>query len=221
MGSKRILFLLIALSLTSIISLAQSGHPKLHPSPDYWDNRARHTLVHIVPLPKNRKLAVVGDTLYMLNVRNRVIWKWSSEGPPLTDIPIIDSKGTIYVIGFDLTWVALDSATGKEKWRNTASGRAVYSQIKLYKGDMYLVVTDMQGYRENLYNKKIKDHLTLCKNNVILWETDIPAGAIIEVRGNRIAAVVKRKGRRLRYTIAIPQEFGRPIRKVNPVAEGQ
>ena len=215
MRSNRLLLPFAALLLLAAPSPAQFEHPKLQPSPDYWDSDARHISVHIVRLPRNRKLAAVGDTLYVLNTHNRVLWTWSTGGAPLTDIPIIDSKGTIYVIALDLTWVALDSATGKEKWRNAASGRAVYSQIKLYRGDRYLVVTDMQGYRESLSDKKIPDYLTLCKENIILWETNIPAGAAIEVRGSRVIAVVKRKGHRLRYPIRIPKEVNKPIGKVS------
>lgn len=204
----------IPLLLLTVSSPAQLGHPKLRPSTEYWDKDARHTPVHLVRVSKNRKLAVVGDTLYMLNALSRVIWIWSSGGPPFTDMPIIDSHGTIYVIGYDLTWVALDSATGKEKWSRTANGRAVYSQIKLYKSDMYLVVTDMEGYRGNIPDKDLNDGLTLCKGEMILWETRIPSGATIEVRGNKVVAVVKRKGRRLHFRITIPQQFESPLRRL-------
>ena len=221
MRSNRLLLSFIPLLLLTAPSSGQPEHTKLRPSADYWDKNAQHTPVHIVHLDRNRKLAVVGDTLYMLNEHNRVIWAWSSQGPPFTDIPIIDSNGTIYVIGFDLTWVALDSATGKEKWRATANGRAVYSQIKLYKGDMYFVVTDMEGYRESLSDKKIEDHLTLCKGNTKLWETALPARARIEVRGSRVIAVVMQRGRKLRHTITVPHKFGKPIGKVSAFAGDQ
>lgn len=200
----------IPLLLLTVSSPAQLGDPKLRPSTKYWDKDARHTAVHILRVSKSRKLAVVGDTLYMLNTHSRVIWTWSSGGPPFTDTPIIDSQGTLYVPAYDLTWVALDSATGKEKWRRTANGRAVYSQIKLYKSDMYLVVIDNTGYRDNMPAANLNDDLTLCKGEKILWSTEIPAGATIEVRGNKIVAVVKRKGRRLHFRIAIPQHFGTP-----------
>lgn len=169
-------------------------------------------------LSANRKLATVGDTLYMLDARNHVVWTWSSEGPPLTDLPIVDSRGTLYVIGFDLTWVALDSASGKEIWRGTANGRAVYSQIGLYKGDEYFVVTDMAGYRHSPSDRQMKDHLSICSGNSILWEGDIPAGSKIEIKGNRIFAVRRRDGRILKTPIAVPEKFGAPIGKVSVTA---
>lgn len=215
----RIILSLITLLSFTNSSLAQSEYAKLRPSSDYWDRDAKHTPVKISRMSQNRKLATVGDTLYMLDERNQIVWTWAAGGPPLTDLPVIDSKGTIYVIGYDLLWVALDSATGKVKWQGTANGRAVYSQIELYKGDMYLVVTDMEGYRANAYpGELIKDNLTLCRGNSILWETEIPAGARIQVRGDKVLIVTKRKHRIVRREVTIPHHFDKPIGKVSALA---
>lgn len=95
MKSENIIISLIALLLLAIPSSAQSQYAKLCPSSNYWDRDAKHVTVEISRLSQNRKLATVGDTLYMLDARNRIIWQWSSGGAPLTDLPIIDSKGTI------------------------------------------------------------------------------------------------------------------------------
>ena len=216
----RIILSLITSLLLANSSLAQAGHAKLRPSSDYWDRDAKHIPVKISRVSQDRKLATVGDTLYMLDGRNQVVWTWSACGPPLTDLPVIDSKGTIYVIGYDLLWAALDSATGKMKWQGTANGKAVYSQIELYRGDMYLVVTDMGGYRANAYpGEVIKDNLTLCRGNSILWVTEIPAGARVQVRGDKVFVVTKRKNRTVRREVAIPRHFDRPIGKVSALAD--
>jgi outer membrane protein assembly factor BamB len=208
---------LLATVILATSVLAQSA--RLRPSSDYWDRNARHVPVHISHLSPNRRLAAVGDSLYMLNARNRIVWSWSSGGAPLTDTPVVDSKGTIYVIGYDLLWAALDSANGKEKWRGTANGRAVYTQIERYKKDMYLVVTDMGGYRDNLSDRTIEDNLTLCKGNAILWDTRIPAGAKIQVHDGRVFTVIRRKNQTLRKEVFIPRRFGKPIGKVSELAE--
>ncbi len=217
----RIILSLITLLSFANASLAQSEYAKLRPSSDYWDRDAKRIAVRISRVSRDRKLATVGDTLYMLDERKQIVWTWSTAGgQPLSDLPVIDSKGTIYVIGYDLLWAALDSATGKLKWRGTANGKAVYSQIELYKGDMYLVVTDMGGYRANSYpGVVIKDKLTLCRGNSILWETEIPAGARIQVRGDKVFVVTKRKNRVVRREVAIPRHFDQPIGKVSALAD--
>jgi outer membrane protein assembly factor BamB len=216
----RIILSLITSLLLTNSSLAQADYAKLRPSSDYWGRDAKHVPVKFSRVSRNRKLATVGDTLYMLDARNQIVWTWSAGGPPLTDLPVIDSKGTIYVIGYDLLWAALDSATGEVKWQGTANGRAVYSQIELYRGDMYLVVTDMEGYRANAYpGEVIKDKLTLCRGNSILWETEIPAGARVQVRGDKVFVVTKRKNRIVRREVAIPRHFDKPIGKVSALAD--
>jgi hypothetical protein len=154
----------------------------------------------------------------MLDARNRILWTWSSQGPALTDLPVVDSTGTIYAIGYDLTWVALDAKNGREVWRRTANGRAVYSQIGLYEGDMYFVVTDMEGYRDSLSDRKIKDVLSICRGNSILWETHIRAGSRIKINGNKVIAVLNQKGHILRKLIATPHKFGAPIGKLSTLA---
>lgn len=215
---KTLLLSFIVLLVLSLPASAQRSYKQLRPSSNCWDRTRQHVTPHITRLSDNRRLASVGDTLYMLNARNRFVWTWSSQGLPLTDLPIVDSTGTIYAIGFDLIWVALDSTTGKEIWRGTANGRAVYSQIGLYKGDVYFVVTDMKGYRDSLADRRMQDHLSICKGNSILWEGDIPVGSRIEIKGNNVVAVLKRKGRILRKLIAVPDKFGAPIGKVSMIA---
>ena len=207
--------------LLATSSIAQTRHLVLHPSKNYWtwagDPRPK---VHLMSVSGNRRLASVGDTLYMLDRRNRILWKWS-ELVPFTDLPIMDSGGTIYVIGYDLLWAAIDSETGHLKWRGTANGRATFSQIKLYRRNMYLVVTDMSGYRDSHNNRTLEDRLSLCRGNSILWESEIPAGAELQVRNDRIFIVVRRRNGDLRRAIHVPNGFGKRISKVSSLVDDE
>ena len=208
------LFLILALVLISTSGLAQTSLAKLRPSKDYWDY-ARPAHLHLTPVSPNRKLATVGDTLYMLDNRNRLVWQWTSGGPPFTDVPIIDSTGTIYVIGYDLVWVAIDANTGQEKWRRDGNGRGFYSQIKLYRKDMYAVVTDMSGYRDSLGDKTIEDYLSLCKGNDVMWQSSIPANSRISVSGNKVFVVFRQRNRIVKWPLRIPARFRQPFGRVS------
>ena len=220
MRSVKVTLSFVVLLVAAATVPAQSERLKLRPSADYWFSSGKRAPVRVSRLGGDRRLAAVGDMLYMLDGRGRVLWSWSTGGPPLTGRPVVDSKGTIYVIGYDLLWAAVDSASGREKWRGTANGRASYSQIEAYGDDLYLVVTDMGGYRE--YGNRgevINDELTLCRGNSVLWETEIPAGSRIEVRGGEVFAVYGRRSRRASRRIDIPRRFDRPIGKVSALAD--
>lgn len=208
---------LILMLVLAASSAAQSKHLQLRPSKNYWDWAGpRHPKIHFLSARGNRRLASVGDTLYMLDNRGRMLWTWSApNGQPFTDLPVMDSSGNIYVIGYDLLWAAIDSATGHEKWRGTADGRALFSQIKLYRRNMYLVVTDMRGYRDSLTDATIEDQLSLCKGNSILWQSPIPAGAEIQVRNDRLFIVVRRRNGVLRRAVRVPHHFSNPIGRVS------
>ena len=203
-NQKHVLFFIVFVSLTlSVLAQSKVGNEfgmaagaHLLPSKRYWEDidRTRPYPVRILRLSQNRRLAVAGDTLYMLDHHSRIVWTWSAEGPPL-DAPIIDASGTIYVIGADLLWAAIDFTTGKEEWRGTANGSAEYSQITLYRKDKYLVKVNMENYRLKHSDPKIKDKLMLCRGNDILWETEIPAKVHIKVQGRRVYALIRRKNR--------------------------
>lgn len=156
------------------------------------DEPHTNPLTAITPLviSPDRLLVTVCNTLYMLDSKKNVVWKWSTEAASIVDQPIIDSTGTIYVIALDMIWVALDAATGKEKWnRNGVVGRTRASQIKAYKDDMYLVVEDMSGIRNGPSDDSIKDGLLLCKGREILWKKEFPIDAVLKVWGDKILAV--------------------------------
>jgi hypothetical protein len=143
----------------------------------------------------DRMLVTSCNSLYLLDSKKRVVWKWSTRGAAITDQPVIDSTGTIYVIALDLVWVALDAVTGQLKWRRDSNGTASYTQIKPYRDDQYLVVINMEGYREAhspVLNEP--DKLVLCKAEGD-WTKDFPANATLQVWGDRILAITSEKGR--------------------------
>ena len=211
-----------ALFIVLLLASSSPGQQRaLRPSKNYWswidDTPPK---VHYVALANKRRLAVVGDSLYLLNDQNRIVWQWDSGGPPLNDVPFVDSHGTIYVIGMDLLWAAIDSRDGKEKWQGTANGRATYSQMVPYTRDMYFVVTDMGGYRTwSTSDLVVNDKLTLCRGNSVLWETEIPAGARLRVRGESVSVLVRRRNRRVSKRIVVPAKLEKPIGKISALAD--
>jgi hypothetical protein len=198
---------------------AQTKHLRLRPSKNYWDWAGGRAHVHYISLSNGRRLAAVGDTLYMLNRHDRILWRWDSGGPPLNDLPFIDSRGIIYAIGMDLLWVAIDSANGREKWRGTANGRATYWQIVPYRHDMYFVVTNMEAYRSPpIHGVAVNDELTLCRGNSILWTTEIPAAATLRVNGSKVFLTLKRRRRTITRNVTVPAKLDKPIGRVSALA---
>jgi len=195
---------------------------RLQPSEEYWefwaDIAGAKPSVFRVALPRQKRLVAVGDTVYLLNKRNRIVWKWVAASP-IWDAPVVDAQGTIYVIGYDMLWSAVDSETGERKWFSTANGRAAFTQIKLYRKDMYLVVTDMWGYRDSLRDPTIKDRLSLCKKNTLLWETEIPAHTKLHVFGNKVFVTYKRGGRLIRHRILVPRKFAKSLGRISGLAD--
>ena len=210
---------IICIALAVSTTAAQTKHSRFHPSKDYWDwvDNKRPAPVHYTRLSVGSKLVDVGDTLYMLNRRNRIIWVWDTGGPPLNSPPFVDSSGTIYITAADLTWVAIDPKTGSNKWAGTANGRASYSAIIPFKKDAYFVVTHMGAYRRTP-NEVVNNNVTLCRGNSILWTADIPPDARLRVRGGKAFLVTRRNHRMVFAALAAPDRLDRPIGKVSALA---
>jgi hypothetical protein len=206
----------IAILMLTVQSNAQGLPAQLRQSSEYWYGEKRPVRIRWSPLSDHRKIAVAGDTIYMLDTKNRNLWSWSSYGPPLIGNPIVDSRGILYAIGLDLLWVAIDANRGEEKWRGTANGKATYSQIALYDNDKYLVVTNMDEYRRE--SPRTRDILTLCRGNDILWEIDIPPNTRMHVR-DRYVLMIRPKTGSIEQKTRIPREFGNPIGKVSIEAQ--
>ncbi|MCA1818370.1 MAG: hypothetical protein LC746_18670 [Acidobacteria bacterium] len=178
-------FLLEELALQS--QPIQVPTPSPSPAEDEWDS-----VPHIPPvvISPERMLVTVGNTIYMTDSHRRIVWKWPEEKldwwPAITDQPLIIGD-TVYVIAMDLTHVALDLRTGKEKWRGTACGRAGYKQLAKYGKNQYLLLVDMSGYA---YTDK--DRLEAFDlNNNTLWDVDFPRAATLQVWNGKIYAVAR------------------------------
>lgn len=137
-------------------------------------------------------LVTVGDTLYMLNQKRQIIWRWDvGRGEDILDQPIINAHGYIYGIALDGIIFSLDS-NGKERWRGRLNGPANYSRIKSYGKDQYLVLIDNSAYRE-IKGHDEEDILILSKDREILARKFFPRNAELRVRGNRVFAVMKNR----------------------------
>lgn len=209
---------IVCLALVTATTAAQTRHSRLRPSKEFWDFPERpRAAVHYTHLSKDRKLAEVGDTLYMLNRRNRILWVWDTGGPPLNSPPFVDSSGTIYITAYDLLWVAIDSRTGDTKWSGTANGRASYSPIIPFKNDTYFVVTYMGAYRRSA-NEVVNNKVTLCRGNSILWTSEIPPDSRLRVRRGKAFVATWRHGRTKLEPLAVPDKLDKPIGKVSALA---
>jgi outer membrane protein assembly factor BamB len=170
-----------------------------------WNENNQDIFPDIEPLviSQNRLLISKCDTLFLLDENRKLVWR-KAVGAPLTTQPIVDSTGTlIYALALDLNWVALDVKTGDVKWNNGGNGKAVYSQLKAYKDDTYLVVVNMAGYddkysvcaegetltKKTNCHRTIPDSLYLSRGKEIIWEKKFPADAQLKVWNNKILAV--------------------------------
>lgn len=156
-------------------------------------------------LSRGRTLLTRGAMLHMLDENNQVLWSWTAGGsgwPFITDQPLVDSSGTVHIIGSDLTHIALNGSTGQEEWRDTASGRAEYAQIEHYKDGQYLVLFDMSGYDETL-GYRPENKLIAYKGQDLVWSTGFPRDAKLVVRGSKIYALFY-------------NENGLEMREINP-----
>ena len=208
--------LLVAIAVLIMCQSNRAGLRGLRESDEYrrsWQPVIGSAQRYMTQVSANRKLISVGDTVYMIGKRNRLIWKWVAPAP-FTDAPVADSSGTIHVIGRDLMWIALDGKTGEEKWRREGNGSGFYSQIKRYRSAMYLVITNVQDYREMLRDPSFADRLSLCSGDDLMWESEVPSNSRIVVRGKSVFAVFKRHGRRVTWRVNVPTHLSQPIGKV-------
>ena len=133
----------------------------------------------------DRLLIPVGDTLYMLDSQNRIVWHYSFEPNIIRDV-MVGPSGEIYVTASEALILVLNPL-GKEIWRTgMSSGSASYGQIKNY-ADGFLVIVDMEAYRMKGSNSV--DILEFWKDRKQQWRKPFPPGARLHVAGNRILAV--------------------------------
>lgn len=153
-------------------------------------------IVDFQPLSPDRVLVSVGDTLFLLNAKKEVVWQTYID---MVAPPIVDSTGAIFGITYDLGHFSVNAKTGAVTHfgRDIAGTHAYYTQIKPYKRNQYLVVENMQFYRDgNLCYPKCpmsNDRLYAWTGQKMLWSTDFPPNAELHVWGDKIFALTKQK----------------------------
>lgn len=140
----------------------------------------------VVPIvvSSNRLLITVGDTLYMLDEKNQVVWDYSVEPNIIFDVAV-DANGMICMAVSD-GLLAVLNASGEKVWGNFMNGSANYTQIRSYK-DGFLTVVDMEGYRAKGSNSE--DKLKFWRDKKTVWSKEFPRGAKLQVWGNKILAI--------------------------------
>jgi uncharacterized protein YlzI (FlbEa/FlbD family) len=145
-------------------------------------------------ISSNQLLVTISNTIYMVNAKKEIVWKNDVD---LVKPPIIDSKGGIYGITSDLGHFSINAQTGEVDYfgRGVGGSHSYYTDIKLYKGNQYLVVESMQYYRDgNLCYPKCpmsNDNLYAWEGKRLLWQVEFPPKADLQVWGDKILAINK------------------------------
>ena len=190
-----LLLLLIAASGFGARSLLQNRPSKLKAKPvklEYsGDGEPTEVNDDLRPLalPANRLLVPVGNTLYLLDAGNKVVWEHSFEPNVILDF-IAAPDGTIYVAVSDGLLFGLD-ASGKEAWGSSICGSANRTQLKNY-GDGFLAVISMENYRA-FKGSDSEDLLEFWKDRKVVWSKEFPRQAELFVWGDKILAVTRTK----------------------------
>ena len=154
-------------------------------------------------LSASRRLVTVGDTLYMIDSHDAVVWKWDvGHGEDIMDRPYVNSHGQIFGIALDGIVFSLDSY-GKERWRWQINGSYSFTQLKPYRDGQYLMVLDASAYRKfKGFNED--DVLYLCRDRDVITTVSFPRTARLALNGNQIFAVTMHQHRQRKQRIVIP-----------------
>ena len=134
-----------------------------------------------------------GDTLYRLDNRFRVRWKYHT-AQIIFDYTLVESTNLIYGTAGDNVMFVLDASTGKEKPSRSRNGSAAYGSTEEFGADMCLVADNFVMYREKFRGSKIhpmNDGITCWQGTEVLWHLDFPPDADLVVNDKRILAVTK------------------------------
>ncbi len=192
-----IVVVLIGCTAFAVTSLLQRKNVTQEPkttklpyaNPDLTSDNYAPPSVAPIAMSSDGLLVPVGDTLYMLDSSNRVMWRYSFDPNIIRDV-MVDPKGDIYVTSSEALILVLNSS-GKEVWRTgMSSGSAWYTQIKSYDGG-FLVIVDMEGYRKK--GSTSEDIVQFWKDRKLAWSKDFPRGAKLQLMGNRILAIATTK----------------------------
>lgn len=149
-------------------------------------------------LSDGRLLAGLGDTLYMLDSRKHLEWKYTASWM-LWGFAVVDSTGLVYGTAGDNIMFILDGSTGRKLYGHGRNGKAAYGQVVPFGEDILCLITDnLLGYRDALEEWKIgevqmieTDGITAWRRTNALWSLPFPPDAELVVSGDRIFAVTK------------------------------
>lgn len=151
----------------------------------------------VLPLSDGRLLAGLGDTLYMLDQRKHIEWKYKPSWI-LWDFAVVESMGLVYGGAGDGIMFILDSTTGKRLYGHFQNGKADHLQVEPFGEDICLITNSMAGYRDALdewtlgkLNMIETDGITAWRGTEALWSMDFPPDADLVVRGDKIYAVTR------------------------------
>jgi len=137
-----------------------------------------------------------GDTLYRLDNRLRVLWKYQT-AQLMFDYTYVDSTKLIYGTAGDNVMFVLDANTGKQKTGESRNGSAGFGLTARFGADMCLVEDNFRIYREKARLpagiEPMKDGISCWRGTTKLWERDFPPDADTVVSGEKIFAVTKSK----------------------------
>lgn len=160
----------------------------------------------IIPLKTGGLLINLEDTLYKLNARHQVVWRYE-EAQPIFDYSLVESTGLIYGTAGDNVMFILNAANGKKLHRDSRNGSASYGVVQNYGSDMCLVTDDNQIYREKARGvQPMNDGITCWRGEEGVWSQDFPPDAQLVVNGSRILAVTKTKKSIYVQEINVPQK---------------
>ena len=202
----------------AVITDSQTRITALPPSKE-WTGECKGKDISSNPLADGRKFVVVCDMLYLLDAEQNIVWSWSNgNGTELSNNILVDGSGRVFITGADNLLASIDLATGKKRWEEASNGTAPRTLVGLYGKDTYLLVISVWYYRhyfKDRYHQSLTDTLSICRDDNILWSTDIPNGSVIKVRGRNIFAVTKVKGKTLWRRLAVPTRLGKPQEKLS------
>lgn len=149
----------------------------------------------VTPLEDGGLLVDLGDTLYRLDKRLHVQWRFHT-AQIIFDYAYVKQTNLVYGTAGDNVMFVLDAATGKELTGETRNGSAWYGVAEKYGDDMCLVTDYFRWYRERDWKtnmEPMKDGVSCWRGTQKLWHLDLPPDGKLAISGNRILAVTKSK----------------------------
>lgn len=161
----------------------------------------------VVVTSSGRTLAAAGGTLYMLDAdRRRVLWEYSV-AQIIFDFAYVEATGVVYATAGDNMMFILDASTGRDLYSHSGNGRAGYGAVIPYGEDSCLVMDSFGGYRADYMGgyALTPDGVTAWRGTKMLWHSDVPPDAVLQVVGRKIYAVTTTEDRILVRELKVPK----------------